>query len=54
MLLSRVHSDLFITMLTLPLILAAVTAGIAGGVHCVGMCGGISSMLSRAGAMEEK
>lgn len=36
-------------MLTLPLILAAVTAGIAGGVHCVGMCGGISSMLTRAG-----
>lgn len=41
-------------MLTLPLILAAVTAGIAGGVHCVGMCGGISSMLSRAGNGRQK
>lgn len=41
-------------MLTLPLILAAVTAGIAGGVHCVGMCGGISSMLSRAGSNGRK
>ena len=36
-------------MLTLPLALAALTAGVAGGVHCIGMCGGISMMLSRAG-----
>jgi len=36
-------------MLTLPLALAALTAGVAGGVHCVGMCGGISIMLNRAG-----
>ncbi|MFZ6774331.1 sulfite exporter TauE/SafE family protein [Undibacterium sp. SXout7W] len=36
-------------MLTLPLVLAAVSAGLAGGIHCVGMCGGISSMLTKAG-----
>lgn len=34
-------------MLTFPLMLAALSAGLAGGVHCVGMCGGIASMLSR-------
>lgn len=33
-------------MITLPLALAAVTAGLVGGVHCVGMCGGISTLLS--------
>ncbi|MFZ6658245.1 sulfite exporter TauE/SafE family protein [Undibacterium sp. TJN19] len=36
-------------MLTLPLAIAALTAGAAGGIHCVGMCGGISSLLSKAG-----
>jgi sulfite exporter TauE/SafE len=35
-------------MITLPLALAAVTAGLVGGVHCVGMCGGISTLLSQA------
>lgn len=35
-------------MITLPLALAAMTAGLVGGVHCVGMCGGISTMLSQA------
>ncbi|MBC7404437.1 MAG: sulfite exporter TauE/SafE family protein [Cytophaga sp.] len=35
-------------MITLPLAIAAVTAGLIGGVHCVGMCGGISSLLSQA------
>ena len=34
-------------MLTFPLILAALSAGLAGGVHCVGMCGGIASVLSK-------
>lgn len=34
-------------MITFPLALAVVTAGLVGGVHCVGMCGGISSLLSR-------
>ncbi|MBC3874938.1 sulfite exporter TauE/SafE family protein [Undibacterium flavidum] len=34
-------------MLTLPLILAALSAGLIGGVHCIGMCGGIASILSR-------
>ena len=36
-------------MLTLPLVLAAITTGLAGGVHCVGMCGGISTLLTQAG-----
>ncbi len=35
-------------MITLPLALAAMTAGLVGGVHCVGMCGGISTLLSHA------
>lgn len=35
-------------MITLPLALAAMTAGLVGGVHCVGMCGGISTLLSDA------
>lgn len=33
-------------MITFPLALAAVTAGLVGGVHCIGMCGGISTLLS--------
>src|SRR5450830_1194436 len=32
-------------MLTLPLALAAITAGVAGGVHCIGMCGRISTYM---------
>lgn len=36
-------------MLTLPLVFAAMTAGAIGGVHCVGMCGGISMLLTQAG-----
>lgn len=32
-------------MLTLPLILAALAAGAVGGVHCIGMCGGLSQWL---------
>ncbi|WP_422946853.1 sulfite exporter TauE/SafE family protein [Undibacterium sp. Ren11W] len=31
----------------MPLALAALSAGAIGGVHCVGMCGGISSLLSQ-------
>jgi sulfite exporter TauE/SafE len=34
-------------MLTLPLLLAALFAGLVGGLHCVGMCGAVSGMLSR-------
>lgn len=34
-------------MLTLPLILAAISAGLIGGFHCLGMCGGIASILSQ-------
>ena len=36
-------------MLTPPLVLAVLSAGLLGGVHCIGMCGGISSMLASAG-----
>lgn len=36
-------------MLTLPLVFAALTAGAVGGIHCVGMCGGISGLLTQAG-----
>jgi sulfite exporter TauE/SafE len=41
-------------MLTPPLLLAALSAGLLGGVHCIGMCGGISSMLSSAGKPARK
>jgi sulfite exporter TauE/SafE len=34
-------------MLTLPLILAAASAGLIGGLHCIGMCGALSVMLSK-------
>jgi sulfite exporter TauE/SafE len=34
-------------MITLPLALAALSAGAVGGVHCVGMCGGIASLLAK-------
>lgn len=34
-------------MLTLPLILAAISAGLIGGFHCIGMCGGIAQMLGQ-------
>lgn len=33
-------------MLTLPLVFAAISAGLLGGLHCVGMCGGISQLLA--------
>ena len=41
-------------MLTLPLALAALTAGVAGGVHCIGMCGGISTLLNQAGTHHQE
>lgn len=34
-------------MLTIPIALAALSAGLAGGVHCIGMCGGFASLLSK-------
>ncbi len=40
-------------MLTLPLIIAAISAGLIGGFHCVGMCGGIASLLSRLPSIKE-
>lgn len=36
-------------MLNPPLVLAALSAGLLGGLHCIGMCGGITSMLVNAG-----
>ena len=36
-------------MLNLPLVFAALSAGALGGIHCVGMCGGISMLLTDAG-----
>jgi sulfite exporter TauE/SafE len=41
-------------MVTLPLALAALSAGAIGGVHCVGMCGGISTLLSQNGIAGRK
>lgn len=41
-------------MITLPLALAALSAGAIGGVHCVGMCGGISTLLSQNGIAGRK
>jgi len=41
-------------MLTPPLVLAALSAGLLGGVHCIGMCGGIASMLTSAGKRVHK
>jgi len=34
-------------MLNLSLVLTATLAGVAGGSHCIGMCGGIANMLAR-------
>ena len=34
-------------MLTLPLLFAAASAGAVGGVHCVGMCGGVARFLAQ-------
>ena len=39
-------------MLTPPLVLAVISAGLLGGIHCIGMCGGIASMLTSTGKKE--
>ncbi len=36
-------------MLSLPLLVAVASAGLLGGVHCAGMCGGLATMLGSAG-----
>lgn len=36
-------------MLTPPLVMAAISAGLLGGLHCIGMCGGIAGMLTATG-----
>jgi hypothetical protein len=36
-------------MLNFPLITAVAAAGLAGGIHCAGMCGGMAAMLGSAG-----
>jgi sulfite exporter TauE/SafE len=41
-------------MLTAPLVLAALSAGLLGGAHCIGMCGGIANMLTSAGKKGRK
>lgn len=41
-------------MLTVPLVAAAATAGLIGGIHCAGMCGGIGAMLGSNGAPVRK
>lgn len=41
-------------MLTLPLVAAALSAGLLGGAHCIGMCGGLANMLTSAGASGRK
>lgn len=39
----------FPIMLNIPLITAVATAGLLGGLHCAGMCGGMATMLGSAG-----
>ncbi|WP_081801417.1 sulfite exporter TauE/SafE family protein [Herminiimonas sp. CN] len=41
-------------MLSAPLVIAALSAGLLGGAHCIGMCGGIATMLGSAGSSERK
>ena len=41
-------------MLTAPLVFASLSAGLLGGVHCIGMCGGIANMLTSAGKAQSK
>jgi uncharacterized protein len=41
-------------MLSLPLVVAALSAGLLGGVHCVGMCGGVANMLGSASTTAKK
>lgn len=51
---SRVIYFFVINVITLPLAFAVLTAGVIGGVHCVGMCGGISTLLSEANGSQRK
>lgn len=37
-------------MLSVPLVIAALSAGLLGGAHCIGMCGGIANLLGSAGS----
>jgi len=37
-------------MLSAPLVVAALSAGLLGGAHCIGMCGGIANLLGSAGS----
>ncbi|NMM36846.1 MAG: sulfite exporter TauE/SafE family protein [Glaciimonas sp.] len=37
-------------MLSVPLVIAALSAGLLGGAHCIGMCGGISNWLVSTGS----
>lgn len=41
-------------MLSVPLVIAALSAGLLGGAHCIGMCGGISNLLGSAASAERK
>lgn len=41
-------------MLTLPLVAAVLSAGLLGGAHCIGMCGGLANMLTNAGVPGRK
>ncbi|MEO6351832.1 MAG: sulfite exporter TauE/SafE family protein [Oxalobacteraceae bacterium] len=41
-------------MLSVPLVVAALSAGLLGGAHCIGMCGGIANLLGSAGSSERK
>jgi len=41
-------------MLTAPLVLAALSAGLLGGAHCIGMCGGIANLLTSTGKTGRK
>ena len=41
-------------MLTPPLLFAVLSAGLLGGVHCIGMCGGIANILNSAGTKPRK
>ncbi|QAU34098.1 sulfite exporter TauE/SafE family protein [Janthinobacterium sp. 17J80-10] len=40
-------------MLNIPLISAVATAGLLGGLHCAGMCGGMATLLGSAGRRQD-
>lgn len=41
-------------MLSVPLVIAALSAGLLGGAHCIGMCGGIANLLGSPGSPGRK